>query len=139
MFSEELFDFIMENEGFRDRPYTCTAGRLTIGYGHNLDIPITEKTARAILRDDIGRAVRDLCGIFNNGLAFPAPQRMALIDMMLNLGLTRFLGFRRMIAAIDKGDWDMAAAEAKDSLWYTQVGVRGDKVVKLLGTKGEAV
>ncbi len=139
MFSDKLLDFVMVNEGFRERPYTCTAGNLTLGYGHSLNNPITEKAARNILRDDIGRAVRDLCGLFCTFLLFPEPQRMALIDMMFNLGLPRFLSFKRMIRAVDKGDWDTAAVEAKDSKWYGQVGVRGEKVVKLLKTKGDVV
>ena len=135
MFSDELLDFIMDNEGFRDRPYLCTSNRLTIGYGHNLDNPISEKTARTILQEDIGRAVGHLCHLFPTFLSIPENPKMALIDMMFNMGLSRFLSFKKMIAAINKGDWDMAAAEAKDSKWYGQVGIRGDKIVNLLKTK----
>jgi len=149
MFSDELLDFIMDNEGFRDKPYLCTSGRLTIGYGHNLDNPISEKTARTILQEDIGHAVGHLCHLFPVFLSFPENTKMALIDMMFNMGLARFLSFKKMIAAINKVDWRKAmieledlreiAREAKDSKWYTQVGVRGDKVVKLLNTKRRVI
>jgi len=136
MFSDDLLGFIMENEGFNAVPYKCTAGRLTVGYGHNLHNPLSLKTARAILKDDIGVAVSNLYRLFPAFLSFPEGPKMALIDMMFNLGLSRFLGFKRMIEAIYKGDWAMAGVEAQDSKWYGQVGVRGDKIVKLL-TEGE--
>ncbi len=37
-----------------------------------------------------------------------------LTELVFNLGLTRFRGFKRMISSIDGGDWQQAAAELED-------------------------
>ena len=55
---------------------------------------------------------------------FSDNRKIALIDMRFNLGPSRFRGFRRMIAAIKKGDWELAGKEAMDSKWATQVKSR---------------
>ena len=55
---EELIIF---HEGFRNKPYRCSAGKLTIGFGRNLEnkgISISE--ARMMLKSDIDEAVQDL-------------------------------------------------------------------------------
>lgn len=62
----------------------------------------------------------------------PETTRMALIDMMYNLGKTRFLGFKRMIAAITAGDLHTASLEAIDSKWASQVGDRAVRDAELL-------
>ena len=35
--SKELLESLKRQEGFRSSPYRCPAGRVTIGYGHNLE------------------------------------------------------------------------------------------------------
>ena len=50
-----------------------------------------------------------------------AVARNALIDMVFNMGITRFMGFKKMIAAIKNGDWVTAAAEMRDSKWAEQL------------------
>jgi len=54
--------------------------------------------------------------------------------MLYNLGRTRFVKFRRMIRAIDRGDWLQAAYEAQESDWYKQVGKRAERIVKEIAT-----
>ena len=41
----------------------------------------------------------------------------------------RLSKFKKMKAEVEKREWVEAAAEMKDSLWYTQVGVRGEELV----------
>ena len=47
-------------EGLRLKPYKCTANKLTIGYGRNLeDVGITPTEANYLFQQDFARAVAD--------------------------------------------------------------------------------
>jgi lysozyme len=52
--------------------------------------------------------------------------------MAFNLGEWKLRGFKLMKAAIDSRDWEQAANEAKDSLWYRQVGPRAERIVSAI-------
>lgn len=129
---ETLIDFISRHEGFSPMPYVCPAGHLTVGRGHNLDVPMRENAANALLVEDIKDATRDLIVVLPDLYSYSEARGNALIDMAFNLGITRFKGFKKMIAAIKRGDWELAAKEAECSTWYQQVGGRGVEVVKML-------
>jgi lysozyme len=52
--TESLEDQIKRHEGKRLNPYVCSAGKLTIGYGRNLeDRGITDDEALLMLHNDI--------------------------------------------------------------------------------------
>lgn len=137
---ESLLDMLKRHEGTKTNkegrhiPYTCSAGKLTIGYGRNLtDKGISKNEAISMLVHDMEDAMKDVAKIFPDYRSYSTDRRLALLDMLFNLGRTRFLGFRKMIAAILDEDWGRAAEEAADSKWYKQVGHRGvENVNKLL-------
>lgn len=52
------------------------------------------------------------------------PRRAVVTDMVYQLGLGGFRQFRRMIEALEKNDFEKAAYEMTDSLWYSQSGRR---------------
>jgi len=54
--------------------------------------------------------------------------------MAFNLGQPRLAGFKKLRAAVLAGDWDLAAAEALDSRWASQIGRRAVEVAALLRT-----
>jgi GH24 family phage-related lysozyme (muramidase) len=56
----ELTDLIAEHEGKSLSMYTDTVGVPTIGYGHNLQTPISEHAAKVILADDVKVAIDEL-------------------------------------------------------------------------------
>lgn len=56
----------------------------------------------------------------------------ALIDMLFNMGLPNFMGFKKMLACIFQRDWDGAAREALDSKWRKQVGYRAGEIAGML-------
>jgi len=62
-------------------------------------------------------------------LAFNA--RLVIVDMMF-MGEGAFAGFKKMIAALKKADYNTAADEMKDSKWYVQVKNRGVEDVALM-------
>ncbi|MEE9345653.1 MAG: glycoside hydrolase family protein [Methylococcales bacterium] len=120
-----LMDQLRRHEGLRLHPYRCTAGKLTIGVGRNLDDNgITENEADFLLSNDLNRVATELR---QNSPAFDKldPVRKAvLIDMCFNLGISRLRMFKKMFAAIDEQDWALAAEEMVDSRWCSQVGQR---------------
>ena len=128
-----LVSMLKRHEGFRGKPYHCTAGKLTIGYGRNLDdVGITEVEAEFLLKVDTLRATDSAGDIFPGILSYTENRQIAIINMIFNLGKTRFKRFRKMIDAVNRGDWESAADEAIDSRWYKQVGARAVELVNLL-------
>lgn len=128
-----LSDDLIRDEGLRLKPYTCTAGKVTIGIGRNIqDNGITEEEARFLLSNDIHRCVYDL------DLALPFWKRLsnnrqrALLNMEFNLGLTRLLKFKNMIRCLREGDYEQAAIEALDSTWAKQVKDRSKRIAELI-------
>lgn len=124
---------IKKHEGYEQFPYKDSVGKLTIGYGRNLeDKGITKKEAEFLLENDIYNAIFDLMDIFKDFYSYPDNVKLALIDMMFNLGKTRFLTFKKMIAAIKNKDWSKASYEAQSSKWCRQVGSRCKDIAKLI-------
>jgi len=123
------------NEGIKTIPYRCTAGKLTIGVGRNLDDRgITPEEARYLLRNDLARAQADLDKYLPwwNGLS--EVRRAVMIDMAFNLGIHGLLKFRNTLEALRRGDWQAASAEMKNSKWYRDVGRRGDRLIQMVLT-----
>jgi len=119
-----IIDLLKKHEGFKAYPYRCTAGKLTYGYGRNLDdVGLSEDEAAYLLLNDIKRSEKDLVHVFDVELldALSENRYSVLVNMMFNLGLTRFRGFKKMIQAIKNNDWIEAAGQMLDSKWAKQV------------------
>lgn len=125
---------LMRDEGLRLKPYRDTVGKLTIGVGRNLDDNgITEDEAAYLLQNDIAVSERELSRLpWFSGL--DDVRKGAIINMHFNLGLPRLLTFRKMIAALDAGDYEQAANEALDSRWAEQVGDRAVRLARQIKT-----
>lgn len=135
----DVFDRAKRDEGFSRYPYRCTGGALTIGYGRNIDEEnggpgISEIEAGFLLRNDLAAAEIHLRGVFSNWETMGPVRQGAFINMRMNLGPSRFLGFRNMIAAARRGLWDIAGREARDSRWYFQVGMRAERIAREIET-----
>ncbi|CCK79003.1 glycoside hydrolase family protein [Desulfobacula toluolica] len=130
---KKIADQLIKHEGLRLKPYHCPAGKFTIGVGRNLeDKGITEKEALMLLKNDIQECIQDLKTIFQAFDLLPEPVRRVLVDMRFNLGPNRFRHFKKMITAVKNQNFIQAAAEMKDSRWYTQVGQRARTLVKMM-------
>ncbi len=132
MIGELVIQNLKRDEEFRGKPYRDTVGKLTIGYGRNLDdVGISEKEAEELLRYDIIVANRELLSFYwyDN---LTSCRKRALINMMFNLGFTKFRKFKKMIKAFEAEDYELAADEALDSLWAKQVGERATRIADLI-------
>lgn len=125
---------LMKHEGLRLKPYTCTAGKLSIGYGRNLiDKGITKIEALYLLNNDIAECEEDLQTIFPKQFkSFPANIQSVLISMRFQLGHSGFRKFKLMIIAFLSWDFAEAAKQMRDSAWYEQVPNRARELIKLV-------
>lgn len=132
MLKTDLVRDLVRDEGMRLKPYTDTVGKVTIGVGRNLDdVGISETEALDMLDADIDRSIEDLERNLPWLFERPEPVQRALVNMCFNLGWPRLSGFRNMLAALEAGDYDRAAAEALDSRWARQVGARAERIAAL--------
>ena len=107
---DNLVDMLIAHEGIELKPYSCPAGRLTIGVGRNIqDLGITREEAIYLLRNDLARVESELYGRFTWFAFLSSNRKNALIDMCFNLGITRFLTFKRMIEAFKAKNWVLFA------------------------------
>ena len=72
--------------------------------------------------DDIDEAKRNLRTIFGNEFFenLKDSKKIALIDMMFNLGMVKFLTFKRFIFAVETQNWENASYEIIHSRAYEQ-------------------
>lgn len=128
-----LLDMLKRHEGFRAHPYVDTVGKVTIGYGRNLDDKgLTLKEAESLLINDILEATKDLqrnCAWYN---ALDPVRKDVVINMVFNMGLPKVLGFQKMIAAIGRHDYEEAAKEMLDSKWAMQVKGRAKELATMM-------
>lgn len=116
---------LARHEGYRLKPYTDTVGKLTIGSGRNLtDVGIFADEVDLMLTNDINRSVKDLTDHISWWNSLDEARSLVLVNMCFNIGISRLLGFQKMLVAIQSGDYQKAADEMMDSVWAKQVGVR---------------
>lgn len=113
------------HEGFRSKVYKDTKGIMTIGYGHNLEAKgLSQRACDVIFEDDLADAIFDASKYAFYDKLNDARQAV-VINMIFNLGSYRFGLFKKMIAALERGDYNDAAAEMLDSKWAREdVGER---------------
>ena len=118
---------LKSDEKYRRYPYRCTADKLTIGFGHNIeDNGISMAVAEFILDEDIKECEGTLKRNIRAWDDLNEARQSVLINMCFNLGWPRLSKFKRMLAAVDAGDFDKAGLEMMDSKWAKQVGRRAD-------------
>lgn len=128
----ELEKMLVRHEGLRLYPYKDSVGKVTIGIGRNLDDKgISEDEAYMMLRNDIAEVQVE---------AYSLPwyrslneaRKLVIENMLFNIGMTRLLGFKKMIAAIEREDFERASDEMMDSKWAAQVGSRATELSHMM-------
>ncbi len=123
----ELIQEIKEDEGFEPNPYLDSLGQATIGFGRLMDRGISRDEAEVMLKNDLKWAV-EAADKYPWFRIMSRPRQRAVINMIYNLGAYRFSTFKKMITALQAGNYELAAEEALDSLWAKQVGRRADRI-----------
>ncbi len=139
---------LQQVEGFSAKVYK-DRGSMSIGYGHSISenplpkdllkrlsdngktfgtAPLTMDvtTARHLLKRDIGYFYKAAEKRVPHFEKLSVNRQEALVEMMFNLGETRFRGFKKMLKALDNKDYKKAFDEILDSKWHRerQVGDR---------------
>ena len=145
MITEELINQVKFEEGLRLKAYLCPTGHKTIGYGRNLEaspyfegnrIPdeITQDQAEAILAYDLNHAATVLAAAWHGYELLQGARRDACIQMVYQLGLDGFLGFKSMRKALIMCDWREAKKQALLSKWASQTPNRAKRIAEQLLT-----
>lgn len=117
------------HEGFRSKPYRCSQGYLTIGYGTNLDAGITEREAQLLMVGKIDSLWYELNDKFHDvWWRLSQPRQSVLMNMAYNLGINGLSKFKNMWAAIREGRDEDVVKEMLDSKWAEQVGKRAKEL-----------
>lgn len=146
--NERLIKMLKRHEGFIGKPYFCSAGRKTIGYGRNLDDvglsreesimlglnrnfytnPITEKEAEILLINDIKKAEEYCKKLDIHFETLDEVRKDVVINMMFNLGFGRLSKFKKTLSLIKFSEFQKASYEMLDSAWAKQVGKRAEEL-----------
>lgn len=127
----KLQEQLKRHEGLRLKAYKCTADKLTIGVGRNLDDRgITEAEANYLLENDVLYLLSVLPGKIDFFNELDKCRADILVNMAFNMGVNGLLKFKNMLAAVELGDYVTAADEMLDSKWAGQVGERANELAR---------
>lgn len=125
-------ELIQANEGCKLHPYQCTEGKLTIGYGRNLEAKgITQLEADLMLDMDLEECERDL-RTFDFWDSLNRTRKAVLTDMRYQLGMAGLKQFKKMLAAINRGQYGVAAIGLLDSRYAIQTPNRAKYNAQLM-------
>lgn len=116
--------------------YQDTLGYWTVGYGFLVDerrgAGIPKVVADFWLDHEIEARWKALAHALPWLPDEPEPVQRAVQNMAYQLGVRGMLNFRRMIAALQAGNYAEAAREALDSTWARQTPNRARRVAALI-------
>lgn len=132
---QKMIQQLRLHEGERLKPYRCTAGKLTIGVGRNLeDRGITAEESAYLLNNDIEREWKNLTAALPWVTGLNDVRQRVLLDMSFNLGIAGLLQFKNTLATIKAGQYNKAGDMMLDSLWAKQVGGRATRLAQMMRT-----
>lgn len=128
---------LIRHEGYKLKPYRCSANKWSIGIGHNFqDNPlpahiqkyldehgeITDDMVMELFEADVAQAIRDCRLLYLRFDTFTPNRRAALVDLLFNMGYSRMSKFVNTNKAINEGKWAAASRGIRNSLYYRQLG-----------------
>ena len=141
-------EMLKRHEGFRATCSRCTAGKLTIGFGYNLDanpLHLSKSTVDEIIKDGITvKYAEDILRAMVNDITktlqvkvegfekLDSARRWVLINMCYNMGLSGLLGFKNTLNLIHKGNYESAAYNMMQSKWAAQVKGRASELASIM-------
>lgn len=122
---------VKKAEGFRLKAYRCSAGVLTVGYGHNCEsspVPgvkkvgdsISHEQAEVLFERDLSKCVWQVRENLPWVINLNAPRQAVLYEMAFQLGLGGMLGFKNTLLHIERGNYADGAAGFLSSKWAKQ-------------------
>ena len=138
---EQLKKELEIDEGCVTKLYLDHLGKKTVGIGHlcqegdpefwkSIGTEVTQDRVDELFGKDIAWTMCDCRDIVPKFDDMPREIRLILANMVFNMGRSRIIGFRKMLAAVDERDWSTAADEMHDSKWRRQVPARAERLIK---------
>ena len=136
MINDKLIEMLKVHEGVETHAYKCSASKITIGVGRNIDpeggIGLSEDEIDYLLQNDIDRITTELDFEYGWFSDLNEARQDAMIDISFNLGQTRLRKFQKALTAMAQSNWNTAADEFMDSKWAQQVGTRAIRVTEMI-------
>ena len=133
----EIVARLQIDEGFFSYATADSRGYLTLANGICVDmrcgVPIEQEIATAWLTLRATGAQSAAQG-YSWWPSLNDARQNLITCLIYNLGERGFNAFAKLQAALGIGDYSTAADELQNSLWFTQVGVRGPAYVNILRT-----
>ena len=147
---DKLREEIEYDEGNVQKIYLDHLGLPTFGIGHlvresdpeyglEVGTEVSKERCDSVFNEDVKTVIADCYKLYPDFDDLPEEVKRIIANMMFNLGATRMGKFKGMKAGVDARDWQKAADEMVDSLWYKQVTNRANRLVKRMRALGEAV
>lgn len=144
-----LIDILEYEEGYRSKPYLCSEGYVTIGYGtklHNkksmnpkdFSIVVTRDIAKQLLLEKVAK-LEDKLSASKYGHTFDklnADRRAIILSMAYQMGVSGVLKFPSMWRHAGNENWEGMRDEALDSLWARQTPSRAHRHAAVLSGYG---
>ena len=129
----QLEELIAGHEGLRLDLYQDTVGKWTIGYGHNIeDNGITKWMAEQLLTADINHAHLECYRTFEWFKELNEVRQAVMVDMVFNMGMPTFKGFKKTIKFIGDHLFETASVEMLDSKWAKKVHKRSTRLSQMM-------
>lgn len=136
-----IMNMIKQHEGVRNVPYKDSRGLWTVGVGHligdgrSLPPEYNRQFSSSEIDFMFAKDYEE-----HKKMAEKAPGydlanekgKAALIDLTFNMGGGWFKKFKNAAAALAQGNFELAAEELTDSLWYKQVKGRAVTIVNMI-------
>lgn len=131
-----LMRMLIRDEGWRNRMYTCTAGKLTIGVGFNLEAnAMCDAAIGAQMRHDIAKAQTQAAGVIGEVWAeMDEVRRDVITSMVFQMGAGGFAKFTDTIGLIRQKKWAEAADAMLQSKWAKQTKKRAERLSQMMRT-----
>lgn len=117
------------------QPYKDSRGIWTVGVGHNVESgpPIATAFLMGIFDDDLKYVCTEVLQNFPFVKTWNMPRYAVIVNMCFAMGLTRLLGFKRMLHAASIGDFAEAAVQLRDSdFWRSETHLRAERLARQL-------
>jgi lysozyme len=121
--------------GFHASPYRDQVGKLTIGYGWNLDDSLMRLAeAEFRLNNDANEKLVELIKSIPWFGQLNTVRQSALLNMAYNMGARALLRWVNTLEMLSRGDYAGAAQSIRSSKYYTQVGDRAERIANMIET-----
>ena len=138
---EKLREQLEIGEGVVHEIYLDHNGYPTFGIGHlvtdddpeyGADVGTKVDEARCIeaFNEDVESVIKDCKILYSDFDDLPEEVQQIVANMMFNMGRPRLSKFKGMKRGVDAKDWNAAADEMVDSVWYRQVTNRAERLVE---------